>query len=75
MTTPSSVYQPAAPVHQHVYVFLRQETIVLRVMNDRVRERAIEDWYYCEGCLLYKKVRIRVEESDSSRYGWREIRG
>lgn len=41
--------------------------------DGRVKERATEDIFFCEGCLDYRRVLVRVEEPDPYRFGWREV--
>lgn len=58
--------------HQHRYIFLRQETPRLAGWDDRVTRRAVEDVFFCEDCLDYKRVRIREEVPDPYSFGWTE---
>ena len=60
--------------HEHSYVFLRQETTRLAGWEDRVTRRAVEDVYFCEGCLAYQRIRLREEVPDSRNFGWIEVR-
>lgn len=59
--------------HTHRFTFLRQETRVTKHWDDRVLERAVEDVYFCEECLEYQCVRVRLEEPDPRSLGWREV--
>ncbi len=57
----------------HKFTFLRQDATRTKGWGDRVTERKIEDVYFCERCLDYKRVLVRVEEPDRGSFGWREV--
>lgn len=59
--------------HQHSYVFLRQETRPLAQNGDRVLKRVVEDVYFCESCLDYRRVKVRTEVPDRQSFGWVEV--
>lgn len=50
---------------QHKFVFLRQEK--KNVGYDRAPEWLVEDVFYCEHCLEYKRVAVekRIPRTDS----------
>lgn len=58
--------------HEHHFVYLRQETPRLEGWGDRVTKRAVEDVFFCDDCLEYRRVRLRLEEPDPQSFGWRE---
>ena len=60
---------------RHRFVFLRQETPRLAGWDDRVTRRAVEDVYFCEDCLEYRRVRLREEVPDPRSFGWIEAPG
>ncbi len=57
----------------HKFTFLRQDIIPTKKWDMRVNERKIEDIFYCERCLDYKRVLVRLEEPDRGSFGWREV--
>lgn len=59
--------------HEHRYTFLRQEIRPTKWWDDRVLERIIEDVYFCDGCLSYRKVAVRREEPDRRSFVWVEV--
>ncbi len=59
--------------HQHHYVFLRQETRPTERFGDRIQERVIEDVFFCEGCLDYRRVHVRREMPAPGGLRWMEV--
>lgn len=55
---------------EHKYIFLRQEEVPMAWNGDRVMARKIEDVYFCEKCLEYKRVRIREEVPSRYSFNW-----
>jgi hypothetical protein len=52
-------------VCDHKFVFQRQETI-----PESPGYRRVEDVFYCERCLLYRRVKVRLEQESRERFGW-----
>ena len=61
--------------HAHHFVFLRQEMRpTRRGWNDRIDERLVEDVYFCDGCLAYRRIPVRREEPSRTELNkWVEV--
>lgn len=62
--------------HTHRFTYLRQEIRTTKQADGwrgAVLERAIEDIFFCEVCLEYRRVLVRLQEPDPHGYGWREV--
>ena len=71
---PVETAQPSGSIHEHRYIFLRQQMRPTRQRDGRVLERVVEDVFFCEICLSYSVVQVRREELDHRHLGWVEIR-
>lgn len=63
-------------LHTHRFTYLRQEIRTTKKSSswrDSVLERAIEDIFFCEVCLEYRRVLVRLQEPEPHGYGWREV--
>ena len=60
------------PEHAHHYTFLRQDVTPTRQWDWRVLERRVDDVFFCDGCLSYKHVKVRIEVPDPRSFGWVE---
>jgi hypothetical protein len=59
--------------HEHHYIFLRQEIRPTVRWGDRVHERIVEDVFFCEGCLDYRRITVRREVPNPTTFGWMEV--
>lgn len=55
----------------HLYKFLRTETEDRAIEGGSITERTFYDLYYCQKCLNYHRVTMRVEISCGEKQ-WRE---
>lgn len=62
-----------AAMHEHRYTHLRQETRPTKQWDGRVMERLVEDIFFCERCLDYRRVQVRREVPKRGEFGWDEV--
>lgn len=59
--------------HEHRYQHLRQETRPTNQWDGRVMERLVEDVFFCEECLDYRRVAVCREVPKRGEFGWDEV--